>query len=209
MLDVETLTLGSLNTNCYVLTDNDSQQAFIIDPADNGDFISETLLRNHATPIGILLTHGHFDHVLATLELKLNFNLPIYLHPADLFLHHHANQSAQHWLGEASDPVPPPDRGLKDGQIITLGESELMVVATPGHTPGSVCFYSPADQIIFTGDTLFHSDVGRTDFSYSNSKQLKKSLSALFSLPADTIVYPGHGEISTIGTEKMLNLNRQ
>lgn len=198
-MKIETLTLGDLETNCYLVWDEDTRDAYIIDPADSGDFISEKILQYKLNPLGILLTHAHFDHVLGLLDLKLNFHLPIYLHPADHFLFTQAEKSAQHWLKRTPPPLPAPDRELIPDQILNFGDSSLTVIPTPGHTPGSVCLYSPG--ILFSGDTLFRSGVGRTDFKYSSPDDLHASLKKLALLPPQTLVYSGHGEPTTIGQE--------
>lgn len=193
---IKCLTLGQLDTNCYLVWSQKTRQVIIVDPADSGEFISEFILENFLKPIAVVLTHGHFDHVLGLLALKLNFDLPVFLNPADDFLLAQAQASAKHWLGRSVDPVPPADQALVDGQELVVGEHRLSVIETPGHTPGSVCLWvkNEGESFALTGDTLFHQGVGRTDFSYSSSDQLKKSLQKLKSLvPSGTRCYPGHG----------------
>ncbi len=199
MLTIQTLTVGDLETNCYLVSDSD--ECVVIDPGDDADFITETIINQKLKPIAIVLTHGHFDHVLGCLELKLNFNLPIYLHQADAKLYTSANRSALHWLKKKTLKVPPIDYFIKAGDKINIGEESLTVIETPGHTPGSICLYD-GNNNLFTGDTLLAQGVGRTDFSYSKPLQLNESLAKLFLLPEITIVYPGHGEITTIAVEK-------
>src|SRR3989344_7620558 len=191
MLSVKTLPIGDLEANCYLVSDSD--ECLIIDPGDDADFITETIASEKLTPIAIVLTHGHFDHVLGCLELKLNFNVPLLLHKNDEKLYSSANQSALHWLKKKTLKVPPIDHFIKEGDKIKVGEEKLIVIETPGHTPGSVCLYDGRKNL-FTGDTLFKDGVGRTDFSYSRPLQLTKSLNKLFKLPAETAIYPGHGE---------------
>jgi len=217
VLNIQTLTVGDLETNCYLVSNTvtpgtvartrDSSQVgpqnecIIIDPGDDADFISETIINQKLKPLAIILTHGHFDHVLGCLELKLNFNLPIYLHQADAKLYSSANQSAFHWLKKKTLKVPPIDRFIKGGDKIKVGSETLTVIETPGHTPGSICLYDGKNHL-FTGDTLFKDSVGRTDFSYSKPLQLTKSLAKIFKLPPETAIYPGHGETTTIAAEK-------
>ena len=218
MLNIQTLTVGDLTANCYLVTDPATSDTLIIDPGDDADFITETIINQKLKPLAIILTHGHFDHVLGCLELKLNFNLPIHLHQADARLYTSANRSAAHWLKKKSLKVPPVDQFIKEGDEIKIGSEKLKVIETPGHTPGSIClFYSPPhnskfiihNSILFTGDTLFKDGVGRTDFSYSSESDLQKSLSKISKLQSEMgngqwaiSVYPGHGETTTIGDEK-------
>ncbi|MEK7064489.1 MAG: MBL fold metallo-hydrolase [Patescibacteria group bacterium] len=198
MLSIKTLPVGDLTANCYLVSNGN--KCIIIDPGDDADFITETIANEKLTPIAIVLTHGHFDHVLGCLELKLNFDVPILLHKNDLKLYSSANQSALHWLKKKTLKVPPVDQFIKEGDKIKVGGEVLTVIETPGHTPGSICLYDGTKNL-FSGDTIFKDGVGRTDFSYSSPLQLTKSLDKLSKLPKETIVYPGHGEsfISSYG----------
>ncbi|HEX7017483.1 MAG TPA: MBL fold metallo-hydrolase [Patescibacteria group bacterium] len=201
-MNIETLVLGALETNCYLVYDDKNRQAMVIDPADDGSFISEKILELQLDLQAIVLTHGHFDHVLGLLELELNFNVPVYMHEADLFLIKQAQSSAHHWLRRQVDPVPLPTATLSEGQKLEIGTLNFEIIETPGHTPGSVSLYSPESNLLFSGDTLFKAAVGRTDFRYSDPQQLRASLDRLFELPEETIVYPGHGKVTTIEEEK-------
>lgn len=191
---VRTLTVGQLQTNCYLLTDERSQQTIIIDPGDEADFITTTILENRLKPIAIILTHGHYDHCLGGLELQLNFNIPTYLHQDDLFLYKKAHLSAKHYSNITVPVLPSIKNFLEDNQTIFFGESSLQVIHTPGHTPGSCCFISKSH--LFTGDTLFATGLGTADHSYSSKNDLQKSLSRLKSTirndKSTTYIYPGH-----------------
>ena len=210
-MEVKTLNLGPLQTNCYLTWCPKTLKAIIIDPADEADYISQEIIDLKLKPKYIVLTHGHFDHVLGVLELKLNFNIPILLHKADLSLYNQTQKSAQYWLKRQVDPTPPPDKFIKQNDQIKFGKEKLKVIETPGHTPGSICLLPQKLQFrlsalgwrtgVFTGDTLFKNGVGRTDFSYSNPKDMQKSLKKLSTLPPNTKVYPGHGEPTTIKSE--------
>lgn len=209
MLAIDKLTVGDLEANCYLVSSEVSprtvarrdssevipirNECIIIDPGDDADFIADTITHEKLKPTAIVLTHGHFDHVLGCLELKLNFGIPIYLHEKDKKLYSSANQSALHWLKKKTLKVPPIDRFIKEGDKIKIGDEQLTVIETPGHTPGSLCLYD-GKRNLFTGDTLFKDGVGRTDFSYSRPLQLIKSLDKLKKLPESTIIYPGHGD---------------
>jgi len=192
-----TIAVGELAANCYLFYDQESLDCAIIDPGDSGDFISEQILRQKLKPQFIMLTHGHFDHCLASLELQLNFNIPIFLNPLDNFLYQNAAKSAGHFTSNTALKLPPsipPD--------LTLTKKFFSLIPTPGHTPGSVCLYSP--PFLFTGDTLFDDDIGRTDMSYSNRSDIQNSLLSLSKLPPDTIIYPGHGPTSALKQSLLL-----
>jgi hydroxyacylglutathione hydrolase len=197
-LEIEAFTLGALQTNCYLLSNTANQQAVIIDPADDGDFLNDELLRRGLTLEKIVLTHGHFDHCLGLLSLKSAWGAPVLMHFADQFLLEGAAASAKHWLGVASDPVPPADVDLASLKEINIFDHKFEVIPTPGHTPGSVCLLSRSDKILFSGDTIFAGgSVGRTDFAYSNRQKMSASLMKLKSLQQAGHygqVYPGHGE---------------
>ncbi|MEK7657579.1 MAG: MBL fold metallo-hydrolase [Patescibacteria group bacterium] len=206
-MKIEILQLGQLQTNCYIA--HCGGEAIIIDPADEAEFIAEKIQRLNLKPSAILATHGHFDHILAAGELQMLLNIPFYIHPADEFLLKEMNSSASFWLkNKFNYPLPRAIEFIKKEFSIKFGGCRLKVIETPGHTPGSVCFLS--EDVIFSGDTLFKNGVGRTDFSYSDKTQLEKSLEKIFrlpagrhGLPAETIIYSGHGEETTIKDEKI------
>ena len=218
---IETLVVGQLETNCYLVWDPESLEAIIIDPGDAGDYIGEKILSLNLKPKLIVATHGHFDHILAVTELKLAFNISFLIHPKDEFLVRRVQRSAKFFVGIQTDLVPKIDQYLKKEEEIKFGREKLKVMETAGHTPGSVCLtsYSTSQDaipacagrrqpprfcrsVLFSGDTLFAGGVGRTDFGYSSQKDLTESLEKIFTLPEETIVYPGHGELTTIGEEK-------
>ncbi len=199
-MEIKTFVLGELETNCYLVWDKKTKQGLIIDPADEANFISEQVLELGVTPLYLLATHGHFDHLLAAYELQLAFKIPLLLHQDDLPLVKKMVPSATWWLKRRIWEKPPEKiRLVKDGDLIKLGNILLEVIHTPGHSPGGICLYSRKEKVLFTGDTLFAEGiVGRTDLPYSSKEALKESLKKLSRLPAGTIIYPGHGPTESL-----------
>lgn len=202
-MEIETLVLGELQTNCYLVFDTKTRDALIIDPADSGDSITTRILELGLHPVGIVLTHGHFDHVLGLLEVSLNFPVPIYLDPADQFLINTAQNRAEHWLKHPVDPVPNHTQAYPNNRYLWLGDNLLEVKNVPGHTPGSIALYSKNESILFTGDTLFSESVGSSNHRYGNALQLSNSVHDLLSLPHHTQFFAGHGPASTLQETKL------
>lgn len=198
--------LGQLQANCYFLINNN--ECLIVDPADEASFILEELQRRRLKLIAMLGTHGHFDHIMAVGEIQSSIDVPYYLNIKDKFLVERAEESADHFLGNKQVILP-----LKNVQYfnnqknIKIKNFNFKVISTPGHTPGSVCYFFKKDKVVFTGDTLFKESIGRYDFSYCNKKDLKESLVKLSELSEDIKVYPGHEEETTVKNEKE-SLNR-
>lgn len=199
--------LGQLQTNCYFLVHD--QDCLIVDPADDASFIIEEIQRQRLNLVGMLATHGHFDHIGAVGEIQLSFNVPLYIFKEDQFLIDRLNETAKYFLG--FDPYfikPSRVKYLTDSKFDSdLIGIEFKIIKTPGHTPGSCCFYFKEKNVVFTGDTLFKEGIGRTDLSYSSKEDLKKSLKKIFRLQQETIVYPGHGEETNIEDEKKNSLH--
>ena len=197
--------LGQLQANCYFLIKNN--ECLIVDPADEASFILEELQRRKLNLVGMLATHGHFDHIMAAGEIQKSLNVALYIFKEDQFLIDRLEETAEYFLGYRSVILKPTlikHLAAQAGLIKVknkIGSFEFDLFHTPGHTPGSCCFYFKKERVVFTGDTLFQRGIGRYDFSYSNKKDLKKSLETLLKLPDDTIVYPGHGEKTTIAEE--------
>lgn len=181
------IVVGPYQSNCYILVCPKTNQGLVIDPGDEVFRIVKTITGTGATIKHILITHGHIDHIGGGEELKRITGAPIYIHPLDKQL------------------VPfQPDEEIREGQIIKLGNYDISVIHTPGHSPGGVCYYAPG--AIFTGDTLFAGSIGRTDFQGGDHNLLIQGVrTKLFTLDNNLRVYPGHGPGSTIGNEKHTN----
>lgn len=196
-MKVQTYQVGEMQANCYfVINDKD---VYIIDPGDSSDFLLEEVSRNNYNVKGIIATHGHFDHVMAAGEMQLALNIPFYMNLKDKFLIDRLESTAKHFLGYEPHVIKPVD--IVDINTI---KTDFIIIDTPGHTPGSTCLYLKEENTLFTGDTLFKNGIGRYDFSYSDKKELFRSLYELFKLPEETLVYSGHGDPTTIGDEKSI-----
>ena len=203
-MTIITAEIGLLRTNCYLVADEESREAFLIDPADRADELARLIEKEKVQLKGILITHGHFDHVYAVTELAARYHVPIYCGEpeAELLESPILNESAT-FRREVSVVA---DRLLKDGQKLQLGKTEFTVIATPGHTIGGVCYYAEKEQAVFSGDTLFFESVGRSDFHTGNERMLMRSIKErLYVLPDEVMVYPGHGPKTSIGYEKENN----
>ncbi len=200
---VKTLAVGPIMANCFVLGCENTAEAAVIDPGDEPDRILATLADNNLTAKLIINTHGHFDHVGANRKLKEATGAPILIHALDTPMLSQLASSAAAW-GMVAENSPPPDREIEDGDQVNFGDITLTVLHTPGHTPGGISLYT--DTEVFVGDTLFAGSIGRTDFAGGSFETLKNSIQQkLFTLNEDLVVYPGHNNPTTIGTEKRTN----
>ena len=202
-LKVGCIVLGFLENNCYFIHREGEHDAIFIDPNSRGEKLFVQLREKGLTVKAILLTHGHFDHIMGANEMREISGAKIYAlkEEEELLLDPHLNSSFK--VGKSYTVKP--DVLVRDGEVLTFGDIKLKVIATPGHTAGGCCFYSEEDGVLFSGDTLFFESVGRTDFETSNAGDMKRSLAKLFKLPDETKVYPGHGDFTTIGHEKEYN----
>ena len=182
MIKVNYRALGMLSTNCYVVENPDSQKVLIVDPGDSPLEIERQIDEIDGDPEAILLTHGHFDHMLAADALRKKYHIPVYVH-----------EKEQHLLGDPKENLSglwskpytmQADKTVKEGDVLHLADFEIHVLATPGHTAGGVCYYIPAEKALFSGDTLFCESYGRY---------------------GDVTVYPGHNDETTIEHEKRYN----
>jgi glyoxylase-like metal-dependent hydrolase (beta-lactamase superfamily II) len=200
-MKVDRLVVGSLKENCFIVSAKD--EALIIDPGDDADYITSYIQRKDLKPICIIATHGHFDHILAAFEICMNFDIPFLMHKDDVFLLGRMKQSARYYTN-ARDIAPAPEvtRFLENKQIVRLAEYNFNVIVTPGHTPGSICLYEENESLIFCGDLIFENGVARFDFAYSNKKDLVRSIHKILTLPDKTKVYPGHGNVTSVGRQR-------
>ncbi|QGR17661.1 MBL fold metallo-hydrolase [Sulfurisphaera ohwakuensis] len=190
MMIVKRFILGEYSTNTYLVISGD--EGILIDVAENPSEVIDYILTNNIKLKSIYATHGHFDHVLGVTEVKKYFNVPFFLHRSDL----HLLRRDERTKGIV------PDGFIDEKSIIKIGNEELKVIETPGHTMGSVCYIF--DDGIFTGDTLFNGSIGRYDLG-GDKNLLKKSLNKLMELNDGLTVYPGHGFFTTLGYEKLTN----
>lgn len=211
-LKIGRMILGMCQTNCYFLYREGGKDAVVVDPADKGKNICGALKKNGFRVEGILLTHGHFDHIWGLDELRNAVNaeregrepVKAYACAAERELLGNARLNVSGGAGRRCETYA--DVYVNDGEEITLGDISCRVIATPGHTEGGCCYYFEEAGILVSGDTLFAESVGRTDFPTGDGRTLVRSIrEKLFVLPEDTRVYPGHGESTTIGHEKAYN----
>ncbi len=202
---IEAVSVGPLQTNCYLVTCPDTLASVIIDPGWSGKELSEMVVDNGYDLKALLLTHAHFDHTAGAAALQRLTGVPVLAHPDSRPLlrdnHHHASL----W-GFRIEPAPELGGELAGGQRIQVGRLALEVLHTPGHAPGHVCFYERASKTLFDGDVLFQGGIGRYDLPGGDYSLLVRSIQEqLLTLPDDTAVYPGHGPPTTIGDERRWN----
>ena len=197
---VEVFPLGPAETNAYLLGCSKTKQAALIDvPFQTSEIVLKKAQDLGLNIVMILLTHSHWDHTAEAANVKEQLKVPIYIHPDD----------ARNLEDPGSDGLPlyfpikgvKPDEFLHDGQVIALGALTIQVIHTPGHSPGGVCFYVPAESTLFSGDTLFRGTIGNLSFPTGRPQLMWQSLKKLALLPSNTKVYPGHGGATTIGRE--------
>lgn len=205
MLQIKSWTVGPLAENSYLVACAHSGQAIFIDPGDDAPQLIEGVHAAGVTLTAILLTHAHLDHVGALTDLRNATGAAVYLHPEDNVL---LAQAPAQWrmFGREIAPIAPAEHELRDGDRIQVGTCEFVVIHTPGHTRGSVCFYAAEDNLLIAGDTLFYRSVGRTDLPGGDAATLLNAIrSHLWPLPDATDVYPGHGPATKIGDERAHN----
>ena len=199
---IRSVTVSECYTNCYICMNKDTKEGFIVDPGDDELKISVNVSRLEMIPKAILLTHGHFDHIGAVNQLKERYNIPVIVGAKEENILTETRMNLSSMFGE---PVTVNgDKFLEDGENFQVAGFDIQYVLTPGHTPGSGCFYIEEEQVLFSGDTLFQASRGRTDFPGGSESDIIKSIkNKLLVLPGETEVYPGHMNITNIDSEKV------
>lgn len=193
---IKRIPAGVYAANCFILVDEDTKEAAIVDPGGDAEDLIEAIIKAEAKVKYILLTHGHMDHTGAVLQLKEKYKVPVYINKKDYDL----MENGEYIYGNIGNT----DRFLDEGDIFKIGNIEIKCFCTPGHTPGGVCFL--AESSVLTGDTLFAGSIGRTDLAGGDYDTIISSIkNKLMVLPDDTTVLPGHGPQSSIGRERVHN----
>ena len=203
-IEVTILTVGMIQTNCYIVNKKGASSCVVIDPGDEAAKIAEYIDRKQLTLEAILLTHGHFDHIMGVEQLISLKGGEVYAYEEERELLTDTQLNVSVSMGRATTLVP--DHFLRDGEHITVAGIEFEVIHTPGHTRGSCCFYQKEEKILFSGDTVFMESVGRTDFPTGSSRELLQSLrEKILTLPSEVQIYPGHGPDTSVGYEMAYN----
>ncbi|HTY13584.1 MAG TPA: MBL fold metallo-hydrolase [Candidatus Omnitrophota bacterium] len=187
---IKTIKVGNLRTNCYIVYDETANEGIVIDPGDDVEDIIKEI--GQIKIKAIVLTHGHYDHVTDAFKLKKRVDAPVMV----------GRKDEMSWM--ISYTAQKADAHLNDGDELKVGGLTFRVIATPGHTAGSMSLYNEREKALFSGDTLFEGTYGRTDFPGGSEEEMIASLKKLLALPGDTAVYPGHGRNTTIEAEKNL-----
>ena len=203
-MKIEKFVTGSISTNYYLVISEETKQTVVIDPAACPSYLMGHMKSEGLQVEAILLTHGHFDHIMGIDDLRREFPVPVYVHEGDreTLLDPALNLSSSYTNGYTFDGAD----YIRGGQRLELAGFSFQVIHTPGHTPGGVCYYLESEGVLFSGDTLFQNSVGRTDFPNSSMSDLIRSLrEKVMKLPDDVKVYPGHMGETTIGHERKYN----
>lgn len=202
----KTFPVPPLSCNCSIVGDVDTKQAIVVDPGGNPERILREIDAMGCTVSAILHTHAHFDHFLASGQIKQATGAPLCLHPQDQDLWNMLEVQCQ-MFNIPFVPTPPPDLWIADESELRVGSHVGVVIHTPGHTPGSACFYFENHDLVFSGDTLFRGGIGRTDLWGGDGQALGRSIrERLYTLKENTLVIPGHGPESSIGWEREHNM---
>ena len=201
-IKIRSVLVSECYTNCYLCMNTETDEGFLVDPGDDELKISANVSHIEMKPVAILLTHGHFDHIGAVEKLKKRYDIPVYASEVEdrLLLDNRANLSSM--FGEPTMICA--DKFLRDGENVNIAGFDIKFILTPGHTPGSGCYYIADENVLFSGDTLFHASRGRTDFPGGSEAAIINSIKEkLLKLPGNTDVYPGHMDTTKIDNEKV------
>ena len=199
---VRALTVGPFQENCYLLADESTRDAVLVDPGDEAERLIGAVEEDGWTLRALWITHGHIDHVGGIAAVKRRWDVPVYLHPADRVMYDRASEQGKQF-GLRVETPPPPDHALAEGDVLSVGALTFGVIHVPGHSPGHVAFVGQG--VVFGGDCLFAGSIGRTDLPLSDPSALARSLVRFSALPEETVVYSGHGPATSIGVEKRSN----
>ena len=204
MLKIGKIVMGSVQTNCYFLYQEDEKKIIVVDPADKGEYLYNAFKEAGFEVVAILLTHGHFDHIWGSNKLRELAGVQVFAFEDEKDVCESSKLNVSADVGRPYEARV--DWYLKDGETVSIDCMEFKVIWTPGHTQGSCCYYFEKDNILISGDTLFEGSVGRSDLPTGDGKLLSRSLKErLMILPDETVVYPGHGNSTTIADEKKYN----
>jgi hydroxyacylglutathione hydrolase len=205
-LCVENFVLGSIDNNTYLLWDETTQQAVVIDPSFNPAAVINAIKKNNLNLTGIWLTHGHFDHFFGIPDMVASHSqsIPLLIHPKDAVIYQAGGLAPR--FGVKAPDFPEPAGFFSDGQILMIGDAQVQVRHTPGHSAGHVIFYAEEIATAFTGDLIFRQSVGRTDLPGGDQDALLKSIyTQVLTLPGETILMPGHGDKTSVEEEVEYN----
>lgn len=203
-IEVTVLTVGPIQTNCYIVNQKGGTSCLVVDPGEDAEKIADYIQRKGLKNEAVLLTHGHFDHVTGVHPLVSLVGGRVYAFDQERELLMDANLNGSAMMGY--EVALEPECFLRDGQRITVAGIEFRVIHTPGHTSGSCCYYQEEEKLLFSGDTIFMESVGRTDFPTGNGRQILDSLrNKILTLPSEVQIYPGHGPDTTVGYEMANN----
>ncbi len=202
---IKRLSVGQLTANCYIVADESSKEAVVIDPGAEGDRILSVINENDLEVKYVFNTHGHIDHIAANSDLLEETNAQLLIHKDDAEFLQNPELNLASFIGGAGSEIelPQADKLLEDGDKIKCGDLVFEIIHTPGHTPGGICL--KVNNLLFSGDTLFSLGIGRTDFPLGSQQKLKESINKIVILEDDVEVYPGHGERATLAQIKRKN----
>ncbi len=203
-MEVTVMTVGPVCTNCYIVNQEGNTSCVVIDPGDEAEKIADYIRRKGLKMEGVLLTHGHFDHITGVSKLVSLLGGKVYAYEEEKKLLEDPGLNGSAMMGY--EAALEPEVLVKESQVISIAGLEFRVIYTPGHTKGSCCYYAEKEKVLFSGDTVFLESVGRTDFPTGNSRELLDSVrNKVLTLPDDVKIYPGHGPETTVAYETANN----